>query len=253
MQENSILRKRLAGSGIVAFLMAALIYISAVTAKIALDCTAPWVRIPLLAISALLMGLPIYMVASMIWRKLKTGRFLLTRTESAAKRAEVFGKMGAGKPFWPQAHLWIIPLLLAAMFPGLGILAIVGARVVGRASTPMLIVFSVLAAMLLFLPGRMVFKAIQRNLKSGGFLPSQDEIEKARANRANPKQRWIWRLAAVLAWLNVLIWTVNPLIQHSRHRPPLGLTWTPAVMWLFVALIWTWQAFRKSPQRELPI
>jgi hypothetical protein len=212
------------------------------------------VRVSLLSLAAVLMVPPIYMAASLGARKWKTGRFLLTREEAAAKRAEVFGKMGAGKPFGPQAWIWVFPVVFGAMFLGLGILAIVGAVVVGGSSVPFGIVFSAVAALLLFIPGRMVFKAIQRKLKSGSFLPSVEEIDKVRANRAKPGKRWQWILAAGLAWLNVVIWTVNPFLQHSRHRPPFGLTWMPAVMWWLTALIWTWQAFRKTPpQGEFPI
>jgi hypothetical protein len=183
------LQRRWIGLGIVAFLVAAMIYFSVKTAAFALECGCSplWVRISLFAVSALVMLPALYLIVTPLHRKWKTGRFLMTPTESAAKRAEYRSKMGAGKPFWPQAWIWSITLVWALFFAILGAVAIAGAVYFGRSSWVVLILFLLLAAVALFLPGWMLFKAVQRKLKSGSFLPSQEELDAARARCAKPK------------------------------------------------------------------
>ena len=81
------LQRRWIGLGIVAFLVAAMIYFSVKTAALALECGCSplWVRISLFAVSALVMLPALYLIVTPLHRKWKTGRFLMTPAESAAK------------------------------------------------------------------------------------------------------------------------------------------------------------------------
>jgi hypothetical protein len=211
-----------------------------------------WIRGPLLVLSGLLMLLALRLVVSLLRRKWKTGRFLLTGAEVAARQAEYRSRMGAGKPFWPQARCWIIPFLLITMLVvvGLGTIFTAFCLYRDRALLPLPILLVLLGAVLLALPARLLFKAIRRKLKTGSFLPSEQELAARRSRCAKPKSlRQRIALAAVW-WFSAILWT-DMAIGRQHHQ---GSAWVAAGMTWLAAFAWTWRVFRPSPsQCALPV
>jgi hypothetical protein len=248
------LRQRLFGAFAFLILIGALTYLSVKLAQFALILSdlSLWVRGPMFALSGLLMFGALRLAWSPLSRKWKTGRFLLTRAESAAKQAEYRAKMGAGKPFWPQAGFWILPLGFIAFFLGLGILAIVAATSIcgcnDKHSYWLAILLWLLAATLLFIPGWFFYKAIRRKLKSGSFLPSEEELAAARARCRKPKKLWQRITTAALWWFVAIIWT-DMAIGRPHHW---SSAWIVVGISSLTALIWTWQIFRPSPPQCSP-
>ena len=245
------LLQRLFGVFALLFLIGGLAFISVKLAQLALVVSdlSLWIRGPLVALAALLMLGSLRMVYTPLRRKWKTGHFLMTRAESAAKQAEYRAKIGAGKPFWPQAGFWILPLAFIAFFLGLGILAIVGAVYIcgctDKDSYRLALLLWFAAVVLLALPGWFFYKAIRRKLKSGSFLPSEEELTAARARCRKPKKLWQRILTAALWWFVAILWTYMA-IGRPHHW---SSAWMVAgISWL-AALIWTWQVFRPSPSQ----
>lgn len=243
------LRQRIISVLVIFFLAAALAYIAVRLALLALMLSdlSLWIRVPLFVISGLLLFGALRLVYTPLRRKWKTGRFLMTRAESAAKQAEYRTKMGAGKPFWPQAGFWVLPLGFIVFFLGLGILAIVAATSIcgcnDKDSYRIAILLWLVAVILLALPGWFFYKAIRRKLKSGSFLPSEEELDAARARCRKPRKLWQRILPAVMWWFVAILWT-DMAIGRPHHW---SSAWMVAgISWL-TALIWTWQLFRPSP------
>jgi hypothetical protein len=242
-------RQRLFGVFALLIIIGGLAFISVKLAQLALTLSdlSLWIRGPFFALAALMIFSALRLAWSPLRRKWKTGRFLMTRAESVAKQAEYRAKMGAGKPFWPQAGFWVLPLGFIAFFLGLGILAIVGAVYIcgcnDKDSYRLAILLWLVAAALLSLPGWFLYKAIRRKLKSGSLLPSEEELAAARARCAKPKKLWQRILPAVLWWFVAILWT-DMAIGRSHHQSSAfmvaGLSW-------LTAMIWTWQVFRPSP------
>jgi len=159
-------------------MLAGCCYLSVETARIALTCSCEslWIETPLWSAAAGLMLIPLGLAVVLLRRKITTGQFLLNRSEATARRAEMLSKMGAGKPFWPPARYWAVPVLLGAVFFLLGALANAAAFRFGRPSLRLFAVLVVIAALFLFIPARMIFKAVQRKGKKGSYLPSEDEL-----------------------------------------------------------------------------
>jgi hypothetical protein len=243
------LRQRIISVLVIFFLAAALAYIAVKLTLLALLLSdlSLWIRVPLFALSGLLLFGALWLAWSPLRRKWKTGRFLMTRAESAAKQAEYRAKMGAGKPFWPQAGFWVLPLGFIVFFLGLGILAIVAATSIcgcnDKDSYRIAILLWLAAVILLALPGWFLYKAIRRKLKSGSFLPSEEELDAARARCRKPRKLWQRILPAVMWWFVAILWT-DMAIGRPHHW---SSAWMVAgISWL-TALIWTWQLFRPSP------
>ena len=243
------LRQRIIAVLVNVFLAAGLAFISIKLAQLALALSelSLWIRGPFFALAALMFFGALYMAYTPLRRKWKTGRFLLTRAESIAKQAEYRAKMGAGKPFWPQAGFWVLPLGFIAFFLGLGILAIVAAVSIcgcnDKDSYRIAILLWLAAVILLALPGWFLFKAIRRKLKSGSFLPSEEELAAARARCRKPRKLWQRITTAALWWFVVIIWTDMAIGRHHHWSS----AWMVAGISLLAALIWTWQIFRPSP------
>ena len=250
------LRQRIISVLVIFFLAAALAYIAVKLTLLALMLSdlSLWIRVPLFVLSGLLLFGALRLVYTPLRRKWKTGRFLMTRAESAVKQAEYRAKIGAGKPFWPQAGFWIVPLGFIAFFLGLGILAIVAATSIcgcnDKDSYRIAILLWLVAVILLALPGWFFYKAIRRKLKSGSFLPSEEELDAARARCRKPKKLWQRIMSAALWWFVAILWTGMAIGRHHQQSS----AWMVAgISWL-AALIWTWQIFRPStPQCSLSI
>jgi hypothetical protein len=249
------LLQRVKGLGILAFLTGVFTYFSMQSARFALrDPTAPfWVRGPFFAASALLMVCALCLVAPPLHRKWKTGHFLMPRAESLAKRAEYRRRMGAGKPWWPQARFWVLPFALMLTLTGFGIFALAAAWTQCGCSRQSAVLLLVLAGVLFLLPGIFAFKAIRRKIKSGSFLPSEEELDKARAKCAEPKSLRTRILLAGIWWTSALLWTGSALHHMHRHTAS-SSTWLTAAMTWIPATLLTWQVFRPSqPQCALPV
>ena len=248
------LRQRLFGVFALLFLIGALAYLSVKVAQLALALsdTSLWISVPLFALSSLLIFGALRLAWSPLRRKWKTGRFLLTRTESAAKQAEYRAKMGAGKPFWPQAGFWIVPLVFIAILLVLGILAIVAATSICGCNDKhfywLAFLLWLLAATLLAFPGWFFYKAIRRKLKSGSFLPSEEELAAARARCRKPKSLRQRITTAALWGFVAIIWT-DMAIGRPHHW---SSAWIVVGISSLTALIWTWQIFRPSPPQCSP-
>jgi hypothetical protein len=215
-----------------------------------------WTRCALFAPSGLLMLLAVWLAVHPLRRKWKTGRFLLTRAEVAAKVAERRGKLGAGKPFRPQAGYWAFPLFLIAILLGLGIAAIVaGTSMCGcddKDSRRLAIMLWLCAAILLILPGWFIFKTIRRKVKTGSVLPSQEELNRSFSRCGKVGSLRLRIAAAAMWWLVAIMWTVTSMRGHHADR--LGLGWVTAVFGYAAAILWTLQIFRPStPQCALSV
>jgi hypothetical protein len=250
------LRQRIISVLVIFFLAAALAYIAVKLTLLALMLSdlSLWIRVPLFVLSGLLLFGALRLVYTPLRRKWKTGRFLMTRAESAAKQAEYRAKMGAGKPFWPQAGFWVLPLGFIVFFLGLGILAIVAATSIcgcnDKDSYRIALLLWLAAVILLALPGWFLYKAIRRKLKSGSFLPSEEELNAARARCRKPRKLRQRILTAALWWFIAILWT-DMAIGRPHHW---SSAWMVAEISWLAALIWTWQIFRPStPQCALSI
>ena len=234
-----------------------LIYFSVQFARFGLASTDPFARGLHFVSSGLLMLAAGSWMFSLLRRKWKTGRFLLTRDEAMAKHAEYRKKMGAGKPLGPQAKYWIFPLVLMAVLFGLGVGAIVASTCTcsdgSQFSLRLRLLLWALAATLMVLPGWFAFKTIQRKVKTGSFLPSQEELAKARAKCAAPKPLKQRILLAALYWLVAILWTIPVFRGHPHSGSSVFPPWTLAALWWLAAAVWTAQIFRPSrPQCALP-
>jgi len=248
------LRQKLAAYLLMILLPAILAYCSVVLAKDVLAFTDQLLlRISLFALSGLSMFFALWMIVSPLRRKFKTGRFLLTRAESAARLAEHRSKMGAGKPVGPQAKYWILPLNLGMVFLCLGILVIVLAfsncSCSGQPSWRPAFLLLLLAAAILIIPALFLFKSIQRKLKTGSILPSQEELDKTRAGCGKPKLLW-HRITLAALWCFVALMWTDSAIGRQHHQGP---AWLAAALSWLAALIYTYQVFRPpSPPCALP-
>jgi hypothetical protein len=208
----------------------------------------------LLALSLLFLVGAVWLPATVIVRRIRTGRFFFTPAETAAKRARIRERMGAEKPFWPQARIWL---------PGwifLSILAVFGVAVLTEAFrfcqcglTPALLL-AALGVTLLALPGWYAFKAARRKVKSGSFLPSQQDFDQARAKCAQPKPLRQRILLAGLYWIVALMWTWSAFERHRPYHGLFGSASGAAAMWWVAAAVWTFQVFRpRAPQCSLDL
>jgi hypothetical protein len=250
-------RQRSVGVVVLSIVVLLLVGLSFHLTRLAGDlfCCSKWIGGLVLVLAALL-WIPVLMfVVPPIRRKFTTGRFLLTREESSAKRLEMWSRIGAGKPFWPQAWLWSLWGMIVAVTAVGGVLLIIAAlnvrAKVGAASGLLLVA----GVCFLFLPTTMLFKAVRRRLKTGSILPSEEELAVARARCRKPTSLKMRVLTAALWWLIAIVWTDSAL--GSMHKPfysseSLITHWLAAVMNWLVAAIWTVQVFRPTKTQCAP-
>jgi hypothetical protein len=201
-------------------------------------------RASALTFSALLFAVVAWVFGTLIVRRIRTGRFFLTLAEVRAKRAQAFDRVGAGKPFWPQARFWLLGWSFLAILAAFGVATLVAAALVrdgGRTGT---ILLAAIGLVLLVLPGWFAFKAVRRKLKTGNFLPSQEEIDRSRSRCAQPKPLRQRVLVAVMYWIVALLFTGSALSRHSHDHSAFGSPWVLPAMWWAVAVIWTLQIFQ---------
>jgi hypothetical protein len=239
-------RRRVWGFLVVALLLAFLAYFSIQLAWVTWadrELHLP-VRVMSLAVSVFVIALFTYVVGSPLLRKVRTGRFLMTPAEARAKRAEISSCIGAGKPFWPQARFFLIPWFFLAMLAAFGIAALIAAARSCLCLLTRNLLLAALGLALLALPGWYVFKGVSRKRSTGSFLPSEDELAKARAQCAQPKPLRQRILLAGMNSIPAVLWTYSALIGHTRHHSAFGSVWGTAAMWWILAGLWIWQLFR---------
>jgi hypothetical protein len=247
-------RQRLTSGFFSVFMIGLMAYFAVRSARYGLVSSdeSRWLRVPQFVFSGLMALAAGWWAFTLLRRKWTTGRFLLTRAEGLAKMAEHRSKMGAGKPLGPQAKYWVVPLVLMAILValGIGVLVLSTCTCSDGSQFPLrlrLLIWA-LAATLMCLPGWFLFKSIRRRLKTGSFLPSEEELAKGRAKCATPKPLKQRILVAGLNWLVAILWTFSAIRGHhsqSQTFPP----WVVAALWWFVAAIWTWQVFRPAKPR----
>jgi hypothetical protein len=210
--------------------------------------------IPLSLFAVLMLALAAWIVIAPLRRKLKTGKFLLSRTESARKAAENWSKYGAGKPLRPQIWLLLVPALLSLLplwIASLLIQAIVCDCVPTRwGKGALILLIAVLIGCGLAYP----FVLIRRKLRTGSFLPSQEELAKRRAKCAAPRPLRTRILMAGIWVFNATVWTYSAISHmHRPHSDWSSPLFTAGATW-FAAAIWTWQVFRQQKsQCALPL
>lgn len=208
----------------------------------------PWIRAAMFSLAVLIVALPIYLIAVMLHRKCKTGRFLLSPAESAAQRARIHAKMGAGKPFLPQAKYWS-GLIFLLVLCGIGATAAIVAaiKLCGCPDTHGIrILLLSLAAVCLFPPGLVLFGAIRRKRKTGYYLPSQEDLAAARAKCGMPKPLWQRILLPVMFSINGVLYTTSALSHNHIGHTPSYERWALAAVWWLLTAVWIMQAFRPS-------
>jgi hypothetical protein len=228
-------------------------YLAVQGARVALDLSGGplWLRIPIWATAGLLMAIPLWFAFILLRQKIRTGRFLLDRAQIAARRAETVNKVGAGKPFWPQAGTWLIPFLVGAFLLGLGIVAIAAAIEFGRPSRGLFTTLLAAGALFLFIPSRMAFQFIRRKFKTGSYLPSDEELAAVRLRGGRLLPLWQRILFASIMLLNAGLQTYMLVGRlHSGHG--IGHSLWAVPLWWVVSFYWGWQVFRPRPQGAIP-
>jgi hypothetical protein len=191
------------------------------------------------------MWIAAWLVVSPLRRKFKTGKFLLSRAEAAQKTAKSWNKLGAGKPLWPQVWLWLLPVLFSAFVLWAAGLGIAAAWCCRASLSGQWIALVALAVVLLAAGLAYPFIAIRRKIRTGSFLPSQEELAVRRARCAKPasfKQRL---LTAALWWVSAILWSVAHGRNHMHHDGAFSPWFMAGLVWLTVA-IWTFRVFRPS-------
>jgi hypothetical protein len=242
---DSTSRQRIFGFIILSVVCALAAYLSYSLASFAwADRQMPVVlRGAMLTLSLLFLLGAVWLSAIVLVRRFRTGRFFLTRAETLAQRAEIRERMGAGKPFWPQARYWLPAWIFLAILAVFGVAVLIEAFRFCRCSLTGTLLLAVLGLALLALPGWYVFKAVRRKYKTGSFLPSQEEFDQALATCARPKPVRHRILLAAMYWIAALIWTGAALSRHTHNHAAFGSPWVLPAMWWLIAAIWTLRVF----------
>lgn len=207
------------------------------------DPTMPLVvRAAVIALCSLLLAVVAYLAGGVVVRRIRTGRFFLTRDEVRMKNAETRDRLGAGKPFWPQARVWMIGWICLAMLSAFGIAALVAAARFCECSLKDTILLACLGLAFLAVPLWYAFRIIRRKVTTGSFLPSQQDWDKARAQCGRPQPLRQRIVLAGMYWIVALLWTWTA--HHGSHRSVMGSVWVAPALWWFMAAVWTWQVFR---------
>ena len=243
--ERDFARRQRYAFGLLVIFIPVLGFFSVKIFQIILKITSFEMRLPLFALLGLMVFLYLLLVGVLLHRRWTTGRFILTRAEAMAKQDAVWNKLGAGKPFRPQAKYYAVLVILLAIFPVMAILPISLLKIFGgRPPLSLLILILLLFATILALPAWYVFKTIRRKLKTGSVLPSQEEIAKARARSRKPKPLWLRISIANVMAFNAGMFTSISIAAHIRHRTPdIPWDWMAPFM-LFMAVFFAWQVFR---------
>jgi hypothetical protein len=185
------------------------------------------------------------LAAVLVRRKIGTGSFLASSEEIRSSRARFEAKVGAGKPFWPQAGYWLLPAFFIAIFlvadVGIVLLAV---NFLG-CDWKLTATFGFIGLCLLSLPGYVVFTFIRRKARTGSFLPSQEEMKANRAKCAQPKPLRTRILLAICYLLPAVLFTCSALSHAHTTGSPLH-RWILAVIWWWIAGVWIWQVFRPA-------
>ena len=197
-----------------------------------------WVSVPLWGLSAALMLAVLRALVMGLRRRWATGRFLATPAELAARRAKYLATVGAGKPLAPQAKYWILPLAVLSALAYFGTLVAVAAFRQCECSHWLMALLLILSATFLLPPGVFIFKAVQRRIRTGHFLPTEEELAKLRARCARPPSGW-QRIGSAVVWtLVAIMWTLTAWRGHAHPSQWIvaGVNWLAAAVWIWRAI-----------------
>lgn len=233
---------------LLSFLAGAMGYSAWQTACLALQPgnTPAGARALLLFLALLLVSLPAYILGAMVRRKWRTGRFFLSRSESAALRAARLRRMGAGKPFRQQAGDWSTHLIVLAIPCILASLLLIwGVDAFAVLDTRKLSLFLFAASVLLLLPpGWVALRMLRRRQKTGFYLPSEQELAASQLKWGTPQSLRRRIFAAVLNSVVAVIW-IQHAYRHLHRSHQIDYSdWGAALAWCAIASIWVWQIFR---------
>jgi hypothetical protein len=201
-------------------------------------------RAAVITISVLLLAGVAYLAGVVVARRIRTGRFFITRAEVLVKNAQMRDRLGAGKPFWPQARIWLVGWIFLAILASFGIGTLIAASRLCHCSLKDTALLAALGLACLALPAWYAFKSIRRKVTTGSFLPSQQDWDKAHAQCGRPQPPRQRILLAGLYWIVALLWTGTALSHHTSRHSPLGPVWVVPALWWFAAAVWTWRVFR---------
>jgi hypothetical protein len=183
----------------------------------------------------------------LLHRKWTTGRFTVTRAEARAKQEAAWSKLGAGKPLGPQLGFAILPIILISMFAAIAIVPIYFLRnTSGQPPRFLLVLIAVFFVAIVAVPAWLLFKFIRRKLKTGSFLPSQEEIAKVRARTRKPVTAGTGILTASSMWMVAGTMAAMQINAYRHLRTPEMYMWGVVALCLGASCLWIWQVFRPS-------
>jgi len=204
-----------------------------------------WFKAVSAAFSLLVLVAMAALAVVLIRRKIGTGSFLASPEDRLSSQARFEAKVGAGKPFWPQAGYWVLPAFFIAILlvadAGIILLAV---NFLG-CNWKLTATFGFIGLCLLALPGYVVFKFARRKIRTGSFLPSQEEMKANRAKCAQPKPLRT-RILLVVCYLLPAVLFTSSALSHAHSTGSLLHRWILAVIWWWIAGVWIWQVFRPA-------
>lgn len=213
-----------------------------------------------LVVEMLLLGL--VGIGRALWRKQKTGRFTCSYAEGVEQWRTKFQAYGPGKPFWPQSSYWLGPAYLILLLITFLILVLAVNKALwdlGCLPTPAIwfaaAILLAVSALLLFFPVHFVYRTLRRKVKTGSFLPTEEEMRQqyrrifSRSCSMNSRPG-MQILNTNLSCLAASIYAASPFIHYLRHRTidfsgifsSIGLS----LAWGVMALFWIRQGFKSS-------
>lgn len=205
------------------------------------------IQIPALVIALLIEALALWLLFVPIRCKIQTGRFFRTR-------AETLQRVGEAQNRPPSPRLLIAPTLLTFFFLCFSVMGFSMAwhlRNAPHAIGLALLVVALLPTWIAFVPW---FQFVRRKLRTGRFLPSQEELAQRRAKCAKPTSRPARAVAAIAWCFSASMWTFVAIARYHHH--PHGSTFSPwitaSITWV-TAGIYVWQFFRpRTPPCAAP-
>jgi len=246
--ERDFIHRQRVGLGVVVVLTAFMILFSVLLVKLAKVTAWNGFPVVILTLWGVVVCLYLYVIATMLHRKWTTGRFMMSRVEAAAKQTEIWSRIGAGKPLWPQRWYLFFSVFFLAIPVVLAIEFVYLFRIPGQPWPYPLIPILILVVVLIAVSVWFIFKAIRRELKTGSLLLSQEEIAKLRVRTRKPQSlRFRILLANFWAFLAGSI-AFSPISTHIRHHASSSILWVLSPAYGIIAACYIWQVFHPTNQ-----
>jgi hypothetical protein len=97
----------------------------------------------------------------------------------------------------------------------------------------------------------MIFKAVRRKLKTGSYLPSEEELAAPRLRCGQPQSLWTCMMMASIMLLNAILQTDIALGRLHRHAS-ISNSLVLACIWWGLSFFWIWRVFR-AQQGAIPV